>query len=129
MESAVYRNKRWVFLLDGVEHRGQLIGRAWDRGPYVARNNWYWNDGGKVTFRGQSLAEWQAKGHEQGTRIVDPLFVDPARRDFRLQPESPVLKAGFRPFDPAAAGIYGAPAWIAKAKEAQYPPLEIAPPP
>ena len=108
MESAVYRNKRWVFLLDGAEHRGQLIGRAWDRGPYIARNNWYWNDGGKVTFRGQSLAEWQAKGHEQGTQIVDPLFVDPARRNFRLRPESPVLQAGFKPFDPAAAGVYGA---------------------
>ena len=77
-----------------------LLHGAWDRGQYDARNNWYWNAGGMVSFLGKSLAGWQAKGHEQGTQIVDPLFIDPAGRDFRLQPQSPALNAGFKEFNP-----------------------------
>jgi hypothetical protein len=106
-----------------------LLQGAWDRGEFEAKNNWYWNAGGKVDFLGRSLAAWQAKGNEHGSRIIDPSFASPENRDFRLLPQSPATTGGFRPFDPSEAGVYGDPAWTAKAKEAAYPPLEIAPPP
>lgn len=36
---------------------------------------------------------------------VDPLFVDPANGDFRMNPDSPALKMGFVPFDISKVGI------------------------
>lgn len=101
-----------------------LKGR-WDTAKHTARNNIYWNADGKVEFLSKSLADWQAKGHEQGTIIADPMFVNPDARDFRLRPDSPAVKAGFVPFDPSKAGVYGDPAWVTKANEVQYPPLEL----
>jgi hypothetical protein len=97
----------------------------WEKAQYVTRNNIYWNADGKVEFLGKSLADWQAKGREMGTIIADPLFVNAEARDFRLRPDSPAVKAGFKPFDPSAAGVYGDPGWVEKAKSVTYPPLEL----
>ncbi len=36
----------------------------------------------------------------------DPLFVDAQRQDFRLKPESPALKLGFKPLPTAEIGLY-----------------------
>jgi hypothetical protein len=101
----------------------------WSKVNFIANNNCYWNPTAPVNFLGKPLAEWQAAGHEQGSLIADPLFVDAAARDFRLRPESPALQLGFKPFDPTQAGVYGVPEWLAKAKSITYPPLEAAPPP
>lgn len=101
----------------------------WSKVNFIANNNCYWNPTAQVTFLGKPLAEWQAAGHEQGTLVADPLFVDPAARDFRLRSESPALQLGFKPFDPTQAGVYGVPEWLAKAKSITYPPLEAPPPP
>ena len=97
----------------------------WEKAQYITRNNFYWNAGGKVDFLGKSLADWQAKERETGTIIADPLFVNAEARDFRLRPDSPAVKAGFKAFDPSAAGVYGDPAWVQKAKSVTYPPLEL----
>ena len=107
---------------------GPALAGAWDRAKVISRNNCWWNAAGEpVTFLGKSLAEWQKLGREEGSIIADPLFVDIARGDFGLKPESPALKIGFKPFDWTKAGVYGDPEWIAKANEVTYPPLE--PPP
>ena len=53
----------------------------------------------------------------------------PRTCDFRLKPDSPALKLGFKPFDYTQAGVYGDPAWVAKANEVTYPPLEWPPEP
>jgi hypothetical protein len=37
------------------------------------------------------------------------------------------LKLSFEPFDYAQAGVYGDPAWVAKANQVTYPPLEWPP--
>jgi hypothetical protein len=36
---------------------------------------------------------------------ADPLFVDPARKDFRLRPDSPAWKLGFKPIDFESVGL------------------------
>jgi hypothetical protein len=122
----------------------------WTENRQLTRSNCYWNAGGyPVTFAGKSLADWQhtpvkppantnaplekpawaVAGREQGSIIADPLFVNAAAHDFRLQSNSPALQIGFQPFDYSQAGVYGDAAWRARAKSATYPPLEIPPPP
>jgi hypothetical protein len=109
---------------------GVVLSGRWDQVKHVSRNNCYWNAAGeKVEFLGRSLDDWQAAGHEEGSIVADPKFVDAENDDFRLKPDSPALELGFKPFDYTEAGVYGDAAWIAKANEATYPPLEIAPEP
>ena len=124
-----------------------LLKGKWKEGRQFSRGNLYWNTGANsVTFEGKSLAEWQrtpvtpppdaqtppswaVSGRELGSIIADPLFVDAAKNDFRLQPNSPALKIGFQTFDFTKAGVYGDAEWVAKAKAIQYPELEAAPEP
>ncbi|MCY3019122.1 MAG: right-handed parallel beta-helix repeat-containing protein [Planctomycetota bacterium] len=109
---------------------GPALAGPWDKLNFVARNNCYWNaEGAAVNFAGKSLADWQKKGHEENTVVADPLFESAEKRDFRLKPDSPALKLGFKPFDPAKAGVYGDAAWVKKANDVTYPPLEIPPEP
>jgi len=44
-------------------------------------------------------------GSEMHSRAADPLFVDPAKGDFRLKPGSPALELGFEPIDMSKIGI------------------------
>ena len=109
---------------------GRLLAGPWDKLQFAARNNLYWQAAGRaVEFLGRPLAAWQALGHEQSSLAADPKFVDPAHGNFRLAPDSPALKMGFKPFDPAEAGVYGDAAWVAKARDAVYPALGIPPGP
>jgi len=101
----------------------------WARLNFGARSNCYWNTLGPIEFAGQSLKQWQAAGHEAGTVVADPLLMDPGRHDFRLRPGSPALALGFRPFDPAGAGVYGERAWVQLARQVEYPELELPPEP
>ncbi len=109
----------------------------WAENRQLTRSNLYWNAGGyPITFAGKTLAEWQrtvvkpptntpaasgapewaGQGREQGSLIADPLFVNAANHDFHLQPGSPALQVGFRPFDYSQAGVYGDAAWLAEAQ-------------
>jgi hypothetical protein len=109
---------------------GRLFHGSWRDANVKLQNNLYYDASGKpVTFEGMSLAEWQKSGKDAGSIVADPKFVDPARFDFRLQPDSPAAKIGFRPFDFSRAGVYGDPAWVAKAKEVRYAPVRFAPEP
>ncbi len=109
---------------------GQVLAGRWNQIQYASRRNCFWHAGGEpVQFLGKSLEEWQAEGHEEGSIVADPKFADPANRDFRLAPDSPAIELGFKPFDPSKAGVYGDPAWKAKAAEVTYPPLKSVPEP
>ncbi len=97
---------------------GKAITGRWDKMQTVTGNNCWWNTAGEaVTFLGKPLADWQAAGHEQGSVVADPLFVNPAQRDYRLRPESPAIALGFKPYDWSRAGVYGDAAWVARAGE------------
>ena len=111
----------------------------WNQGPLIAAgtinddrvkfaNNLYWNASGKpVDFQGLTLTQRQAKGWDQGSIIADPQFVDPAHGDFRLRPDSPAAKIGFKPFDFSKAGLYGDAEWVALPRSFAYPPVQFAP--
>jgi parallel beta-helix repeat protein len=44
------------------------------------------------------------EGYEMHSRIADPKFVDPAKDDYRLKPESPAIELGFQPIDISQIG-------------------------
>ncbi|MGE9266623.1 MAG: right-handed parallel beta-helix repeat-containing protein [Verrucomicrobiales bacterium] len=94
------------------------------RDQVAMRRNLYWRTDGKKPEKlaGEwSWEEWQKMGRDAGSVWVDPLFVDVARRDFRLQEGSPARKMGFEPWDHGKAGVRGE-AWRKKAAEGwSYP--------
>jgi parallel beta-helix repeat protein len=107
-----------------------LFGSNWDGDNFKLANNLYWRlDGKEPVFpKGKTFAQWQAEGKDIGSKIADPLFVDAEKYDFRLQPNSPALAMGFKPFDYSKAGVYGDAAWQNLAASTPMPPLQIAPP-
>jgi hypothetical protein len=82
-------------------YAGDNIGRdvcAFDK-------NIYWNASGKpVLFGKKPFAEWQAAGHDKNSLIVDPMFIDPQKGDFRLRDNSPASQIGFETWDFSAIG-------------------------
>ena len=84
---------------------------VWQEGPLIKEKDWwsfatlwdynlYWQSRGEpIRFMRYTFDEWKAKGLDAHSVIADPLFVDPAKHDFRLRPESPAFKLGFRPID------------------------------
>jgi len=45
-----------------------------------------------------SFAEWQGQGFDVYSVFADPLFIAPAKGDYRVRPNSPALKLGFKNF-------------------------------
>jgi len=144
------RNNIFAFSMDGQLQRSRVEGHLsftfqnnivyWKGGPLLTGswkdanvklegNCYYDASGAPVTFEGMDFAAWQALGKDKGSRIADPKFVAPGRFDFRLQPDSPALLSGFKPFDFRRAGVYGKPAWVKQARSGKYPPVEFAPEP
>jgi hypothetical protein len=84
--------------------QGRLLGSNWTGDQFKLKGNLYWDLRGPVRFAGRSWEEWQAAGHDEGSLVADPLFVNPGRYDFRLRPESPALRMGFQPIDLSRVG-------------------------
>jgi len=87
--------------------KGPLLASNWDDDNFKLDYNVYWNAAGKpVTFAGGlGLEAWQTKRKQDLHSVVaDPRFVAPGKDDFRLRPDSPALKLGFKPFDYTKAG-------------------------
>ena len=93
---------------------GEVFARnlvVWKEGPLFNEKDWpsfatlwdynlYWQASGEpVRFMRYTFEAWKAKGLDTHSVIADPLFVDPAKNDFRPRPESPAFKLGFRPID------------------------------
>jgi hypothetical protein len=56
-----------------------------------------------------SWEAWLQRGQDEGSRVADPQFVDPANHDYRLKPTSPAFDLGFRAIDLARVGNYASP--------------------
>lgn len=112
-------------------NEGALLSGPWTKVRVKMDKNCYWHAGGAdVSFPGNDFFDWREKtGHDKNSIVEDPLFSDAKNYDFRLKPNSPALKLGFKPFDYTRAGVYGDPEWIKKADSVTFPPLEIAPDP
>jgi hypothetical protein len=50
--------------------------------------------------------EWRALGADKNSVLDDPLFVDARNHDYRLKPDSPALKLGFKPIPVDEIGPY-----------------------
>jgi hypothetical protein len=53
--------------------------------------------------------QWQEKGFDTHSIAADPLFVDAAHGDYRLKPNSPAFKLGFKPIPVDKIGPYASP--------------------
>jgi parallel beta-helix repeat protein len=84
---------------------GPLLEGKWEDDQYRLEDNIYFRSDGKpIQFGNWSFEEWQKHGQDTHSLIANPMFVDPVHDDFRLQPNSPAAKVGFRPFDLGQAG-------------------------
>ncbi len=107
---------------------GVLLSGPWNRVKIKMDNNCYCAVGADVSFIGKSPPDWiKETGHDKHSIVADPLFVDAEKFDFRLKPNSPALKIGFKSFDYSKAGVYGDPDWVNLARNVEFPPLELPP--
>jgi acetyl esterase/lipase len=87
--------------------KGALLGgNGWKNGRFEFANNLYWRTDGTPP---------PPIAGDTNSRNADPLFANPQAGDWSLPENSPALALGFKPFDPAKAGVYGHPAWINRA--------------
>lgn len=108
--------------------QGFLFAGQWEDDAVTLENNVYWKTSGQpVSIAGDSLAKWQAEGHDAGSIMARPLFQNVSRRRFGLLPGSPAEKVGFETFAHARAGVFGDAEWVALVDDYNYPPLRKGP--
>lgn len=56
-----------------------------------------------------SWDQWRQQGKDGDSLLADPKFINAAKRDYRLQPDSPALKLGFQPIPLEKIGPYQEP--------------------
>jgi hypothetical protein len=92
-----------------------LNGSKWSQVLAASERNLIWPDGGLVRVglraeaAGTEWAAWQALGYDRASVSADPLFVDAAKDDYRLRPESPALALGFKALPLEKMGLYESP--------------------
>ena len=96
---------------------GSLTSSNWDKIKLRSNHNIYWDErGSPVEFGSYSFLEWQKKGNDTHSRIMNPEFKNPREFDFRFKRKRNIRKAGFKIFDPSEAGVYGEKEWVQKAR-------------
>ncbi len=80
-------------------------GAGWNDDNFVIDNNLYYDASGRpLNFAGATLDEWRKRGHDINSIVADPRFEDAQKYNFKLKPDSPALKVGFKPFDLSNVG-------------------------
>jgi hypothetical protein len=94
--------------------QGKLFAGNWGDGHYLLDRNLYWNASGQpVAFPGdRTLAQWQQTGQDEHSVVADPRFVDAAKADFRLRPDSPAHSLGIQDIDLSEVGLVGPSEWV-----------------
>ena len=103
--SAAGNHVRFVFDHNIIYwNEGKLLEGKWVhlKSYFAFDRNLYWyigteDNNNKIDFDNRSWNEWQTKGMDRNSLIADPLFINPEKGDFRLKPNSPALKLGFKP--------------------------------
>jgi len=87
-----------------------------DYGTTESDHNLIWHFGKALTISSlkqhpasRQWQEWRKLGFERHSVIADPLFVDADNDDYRLKPDSPAFKLGFKPIPVERIGPYEAP--------------------
>jgi hypothetical protein len=122
-----------IVVLDGEATPFRYV-PEWQSYNKIIDYNLYWHVQAKpLRFLDFTFAEWQKKEGikdiwytprmDAHSRVADPKFVDLAKRDFRLLPDSPALALGFRPIDMSSVGLYGDAEWTALPQ--QHPPRPL----
>ena len=88
---------------------GTLLGSYWSNDHFAINGNVYFDARAgaapaQMKFVGATFDQWRARGHDTNSMVADPIFLAPEKFDFRLKPESPALKLGFRPIDVTEVG-------------------------
>lgn len=73
-------------------------------GVTMGRNLYFHRGGKPLDFAGADFKAWQQRGVDRESIVADPLFVNPAKGDFRLKPGSPAIALGFEPWDLSDVG-------------------------
>jgi hypothetical protein len=107
-----WREREFVFQFPGQRPHGESsAGTFYVRIGLREDTGTLWID--DVTIRecepGDGWTAWQARGADPHSLVADPLFVDPAKDDYRLQPESPAFQLGFKPIPVEKIGVYESP--------------------
>jgi len=63
------------------------------------------SEDGKRNAKRYNLRAWQDLGFDQHSVFADPLFIDPGNHNFKVRPESPALKIGFKNFEMGKWGL------------------------
>jgi len=100
-----------VFWYSGAESNW-IKGAKWPQVLAESDRNVIWHEGRPVTISRPNTtevdtwADWQKLGYDHHSVIADPQFVDAKRGDYRLRPDSPALKLGFKPLPYERMGLY-----------------------
>jgi hypothetical protein len=82
----------------------QFLAGRWE-GMVEMDRNLYWRPKGPIRFGKLDWDGWRKLGRDAHSLVADPLFVAPAKGDFRLRPGSPAAKVGFKMPDFRAVGV------------------------
>ncbi len=129
---AVTVERNIFYALPGDEPAEWFRGRYPENFVRFERNVYFDPSGREIRLHDKTFDQWQAAGYDADSIVADPKFIAPERDDYRLADDSPAFELGFEPLDAGKAGVYGDPAWVARARQRRFPLLRTdapAPPP
>lgn len=107
-------------------NEGMVAKGAWDDVMAEIDANIYWNTNGDgYDFNKHSFKDWQKKGFDNQSYLIDPKFKNSLKYDFRFKSKKSYNKINFKPFDVSKAGVYGSKEWKEKAELPQAVLLEF----